>query len=476
MENQIEYKRLKLYQIAMTTYLGSISWGYNVSIPNSLRVFLQTYTFPDSSDQSISLIASMLSVGACVGSWYAGTLATQYGRLKTLMLSDLLGILGSCLCLVQSLPILIIGRTIVGAMIGIHCVVSGLYTVEISPTAIKGRIGAMSIIFMSFGSLLAFATQFLVPINKEGKDSQIWRVLFGIGMLLSIARLLMFSFVFSFETPFYLVLKGRITEARQVLKEIYIGSVDQYIEKVGKDVEVSTQSNQPKMSDLFTDRFKGAMQAAILVTSGIQLSGFSPVFVFFNILIKDSAQNDPTVLSSFSTIMGVISFINAIFATTLVEKFGRKTLLTFGMALTVVCLSSYSLLGLLTGSDNPILKYVLLLWPTCFRLSSGTFGFLYVSEALPALGISLCVFLNWVLSIIIIQSFLPLVKLITAEGVMLLLSCVCLFLTVYFKRHLVETKGRTKAEILDLYYRNTKGGSLTNNEMEMNTVPLIKLR
>ena len=157
----------------------------------------------------------MLTAGACVGSWYAGTLATQYGRLKTLMLSDLLGILGSCLCLVQSLPILIIGRTIVGAMIGIHCVVANLYIVEISPTVIKGRIGAMSMIFMSFGSLLAFATQFLVPTNEEGKDSQIWRVLFGIGMLLSIARLIIFNFVFSFETPFYLVLKGRITEARQ---------------------------------------------------------------------------------------------------------------------------------------------------------------------------------------------------------------------------------------------------------------------
>ena len=89
--------------------------------------------------------------------------------------------------------------------------------------------------------------------------------------------------------------------------------MDQYIEKVGKDVEVSTQSNQLKISDLFTDRFKNAVHAALIVIAGIQLSGFSPVFVFFNVLIEDSAHNDPTVLSIFSTIIGIISFISAIF-------------------------------------------------------------------------------------------------------------------------------------------------------------------
>src|SRR5690349_16770708 len=95
---ELFYRQRILYLMAFSSSLGSISWGYNLSSFNALRVFLQVNVFPGTSDITISLIVSLLTLGGAGGSFYAGSLLSKFGRLKVLRYTDILGIFATFLC------------------------------------------------------------------------------------------------------------------------------------------------------------------------------------------------------------------------------------------------------------------------------------------------------------------------------------------------------------------------------------------
>ena len=97
------YRAAKLYSIVLSVTLGSFVWGYSLTVFNALHLFIKQDLFPDASEQAISFLGSAVLIGAAVGSFYTGTLASKIGRLKTLLITDVIGILGSSLCLVKNL-------------------------------------------------------------------------------------------------------------------------------------------------------------------------------------------------------------------------------------------------------------------------------------------------------------------------------------------------------------------------------------
>ena len=474
MSGQTDYNSRKVYLMACTSSLGSLAWGYNVSVFNALRVFLQENVFPDASEQSITLMASILTIGAACGSFFAGNLTNAYGRRRVLVYNDMLGIIGSCLCMIQSLPFVILGRLVAGINIGIHTVTVSLYNVEMAPTQIKGSMGTLSMAFMAFGGLVAFGANFLVPDIVTGRESQIWRLIFAFGIVLHVIRLAIFRFIFTFETPFYLVLKDKIEEAETSLGQIYHQNIDQHLKRVEKDKEASLSNGNLTFIDLFSDKYRKATLMVGLLAVGNQVCGFSPVFMFYNVLIQESANNNVETISLFATLMGVLSFTFTIVTVFITERYGRKPLLMIGMFVMFLIEALFALIGFSFGSDSSSLKYILLFWPIFYRISVGSLCFPYAAEVLPAIGVSFSVVTNWVVAFAIVQSFLPLVEMIQVEGVMLFLALSCLTSSILYKYYLVESKGRTKAELIELY-NDSRNRDIANQDMyEMSRIPLIK--
>jgi len=205
-----------------------------------------------------------------------------------------------------------------------------------------------------------------------------------------------------------------------------------------------------------------------------QLCGFSHVFIFFNTFITESAGNDAHTVSVFATIMGIISFFTAAFANIIIEKFNRRPLFIIPMGCMAASLLLYAFIGFIDGPSNPLLKYILSIWPLFYRTSVGTLAFIYVAEVLPGIGVSISVFSNWVLAFVSVQSCLPLVKAIGTSGVMFFFGCFCCFACWAYDKYLIESRGRTKAELLELFEKaDTREGSFVENGSEMKNIPLL---
>ena len=467
-----DYKLPLLYSIAFTSSLGSMAWGYNISIFNALRVYLQTTVFPDASSSSISLLASSLTVGAAVGSFQAGKLVNTYGRLNTLIWSDILGIIGCLFSMVQYLPFVMIGRFIGGILIGLNGVVISLYNVEMVPVHLKGIMSSISMTLQAVGILLSLAAGFLVPEN--GVSSGLWRILLGLPLVFHGVRAVVFRYILNFETPLFLVMQDREQEAKEVLEQIYTDNIEKHYQKVVKDKNAVAAHGNPTMMDMLSPKYRKAFLVVIFVMSGIQFCGFSPIFMFFNVFIAESADYDAGTISVFATMMGVISLIASILANVFVERFGRRPLLTYGMGLMCISQGLYAFIGYIGGSGNPLLKYIITIWPLFYRVSVGTLAFIYAAEVIPSVGVSMIVCANWIFAFSTVQTFLPLVDMIGVDGVMLTYAIFGGISVKLYDMYLIESKGRTKAEMLKLYNEEELRSSMNDSYVEMQRVFICK--
>ena len=93
--------------------------------------------------------------GCAVGALGAGPLLGM-GRWWCLLLTNLLVIGGSGLCLIENYTSLLIGRFIFGMATGGFSVFCPKVISEVAPTEIKGPAGSLSQICITFGILLPF--------------------------------------------------------------------------------------------------------------------------------------------------------------------------------------------------------------------------------------------------------------------------------------------------------------------------------
>ncbi len=372
--------------------------------------------------------------------------------------------------MVESLPVMILGRIIQGFTTGMNSVVIPLYNIEMADLSVKGRVGGIHVSMLSFGIGLGLAMELFISKGQDGTGSQIWRPLMGLAGVFHIARFIIFYYYLTYETPLYLALKDRANESLEVLKVFYKNLVDaeEQLQRVLRDKEAVAARGNPTLKDMLTDRYKKAFFVSIFFLSGVQLSGFSPIFMFFSVFASKSAGDDPEVLSIFATILGAISFLTVVLSTVIIDKFGRRSLIIYGMGFVTVTEFIYTLVSWVGGLENPFLKYILIIWPFFYRLSVGTLGFIYPAEVLPGIGVSICFFTNWMLGFIVIQAFMPLVYIIGVTGTMFLFSSYCLTSTIVCYKHIVETKGRSKAEILEIYRKEDQVQKhLNNNDLEL---------
>mmetsp|Transcript_42630 Transcript_42630/g.40920 ORF Transcript_42630/g.40920 Transcript_42630/m.40920 type:complete len:123 (+) Transcript_42630:24-392(+) len=115
----------------------------------------------------------MAILGAAVGSIFAGPFSDRYGRKPTIIMADLLFMLGAVvMASAPNIPILIVGRLIVGFGVGIASMIVPIYLSESSPTEIRGKLVTCNVLMITTGQFISY----LVCIALGDK----WRWMLGL--------------------------------------------------------------------------------------------------------------------------------------------------------------------------------------------------------------------------------------------------------------------------------------------------------
>mmetsp|Transcript_39687 Transcript_39687/g.45571 ORF Transcript_39687/g.45571 Transcript_39687/m.45571 type:complete len:196 (+) Transcript_39687:519-1106(+) len=182
---------------------------------------------------------------------------------------------------------------------------------------------------MSIGFAVPYAEE------EEALTTEIWRLILGFPMILAFIQLVLFTFVFTLDTPKYYLLQGDHENYSKVMGKIYLQSEQAIPSKGLLDTscsKVDEKSNEPTWSELFKSPNLKPLIVGLLIGVFHQTTGISSVTFFSNeIFSKGFTGTEAEFIARVGTFgSGIAAVLSVIFAMVFVKSFGRKTILIAG--------------------------------------------------------------------------------------------------------------------------------------------------
>ncbi|MCX5773122.1 MAG: sugar porter family MFS transporter [Fusobacteria bacterium] len=404
--DQIENKSKSrfMYFVAIIAALGGILFGFDTGVISGALIFVNKTFNPSIASQQLAV--SMVVAGAFVGCLLSGKLSNTLGRKKLLIIVAYIFIIGTAICaLAPTMDILIIGRFVLGLAVGVASYTAPLFIAEISIPSKRGSMVLLNGFCITGAQAIAvlldwWLARYSYTIN--------WRIMMGLAIIPSI--LLLAGMIIAPNSPRWLIMVGRVEEARRVLRKI------RDFDKVEIEIqEILKSLNQKKgtLSLLFSKRIRPVLIIGLILGIGQQFSGFNTVMYYGPEIFKQVGfhGNSATIMATFG--MAVINFLITIVCMIFVDKLGRRKLLIIGMLLATIC---QFLLGeiIKVGVDHfPGGAYtafiVIMVFVVGYAGSLGTLFWLIISEIYPlevrGIGMSFVAGIQWLANFIVSATF-----------------------------------------------------------------------
>lgn len=240
--------------LIFTVSLGGFLYGYTIGELNLLLVNLR-YLYSWTDDQQPlfdGLCNGLFGVGGMLGVVVVLVFLMNQGRRSSLMIADVIGIIGACICIIYERDGVgvpqFIGRLIGGVAVGINSQIVPIYINEITPIEISGIMGSMFQTMVNLGILISNLTgltiQDKVGAGKEADyntDANWWRFVFLFPVITCLFRFIMLAFVYKFDTPFSLIRRNEKIRATETVQMIY---KNEYVDDVLNNLESKLASSK----------------------------------------------------------------------------------------------------------------------------------------------------------------------------------------------------------------------------------------
>ena len=106
------------------------------------------------------ILGGMIPIGASIGVILIPKLLQYFSRKNSLILCDIIGIIGSAVAIFANIYSFVIHRFIIGLITGANSLLVPLYIREISPIIIYSRMGYIYSLFIYFGTAASYIIGF----------------------------------------------------------------------------------------------------------------------------------------------------------------------------------------------------------------------------------------------------------------------------------------------------------------------------
>jgi len=453
-----EFKTNNIYIILLTlnASLCNLYMGFNIGVTDTLDenlIFLYQWDKKDSQFY-LSTLTSSLSLGAIFGSLLLGPIMIKSGRRKSLMIVDMIAILGLILMNFLNIYLMITGRFICGIAMGGYCTSIGIYVKEFAPYSLIGKCGSIYELNYCIGIFLSYVFGLNLPEIGEFEASSWWRVILSFPGFFVFFNFVFLLICFKSETPNYLYLiRNDKYRAQRSLESIYFEKSD--ISIIMNDLEKLSklQPEQITLMELFSKKYRKRFILVVFLLITEQASGIDAILMYSDsIFIKN--VNSKKIATLYTNFIGIFQVLAGISTMIIIEKFGRKVLLVVGQFLLIIFLWSLAYLYYYDIFTPVIYFMIASVYINGTTLSP--VSFIYAAEVLPEIGIGIGMALNNFTSFLVTQSFKYMCN--SAKniyGTMLIYSsflCINLIITIVF---LKETRGLS-AEKIDRMYSPKK--------------------
>lgn len=430
----MQKKDLRVLGWSIIVALGGFLFGFDTAVISGVEKTIQRIFDLSPFWQGFTISSAL--IGTIIGALVAGKPADKYGRKLILFLIAFLFVvaaIGSALA--NSLQAFIIYRFLGGIAVGASSVVAPMFISEVSPARIRGRMTALFQFNVIFGILIAYISNYL--LRDSGADS--WRWMLGVGGIPAIAYFFLLFFVP--ESPRFLIKKGKIKEAQNILEKIETGDVAAEIMMIKNSV-VKAREN------LFSGRYSKPISIAFLVAMFNQFSGINAILYYAPRIFELSGLSVANSLFQ-PVLIGITNGLFTILGLVLIDRVGRKKLLIAGSIGMAICLGLVAETFYTQSFDGYKLLIFLLGFIMFFAFSTGAVIWVLISEVFPntvrGQGQSLGSFTHWFFAAVITFLFPVVVEEFKfGGGHAFLFFTVMMIIQIFVVwKYFPETKGKT---------------------------------
>ncbi|KAL1199764.1 Monosaccharide-sensing protein 3 [Cardamine amara subsp. amara] len=202
--------------VALAAAIGNMLQGWDNATIAGAVIYIKKEFYLEKEPKIEGLIVAMSLIGATLITTFSGPVSDRVGRRSMLILSSLLYFLSSIVMFWSpNVYVLLFARLLDGFGIGLAVTLVPIYISETAPSEIRGLLNTFPQFCGSGGMFLSYCLVFGMSLQ----ESPSWRLMLGV---LSIPSILYFALAAFFlpESPRWLVSKGRMEEARQVLQRL----------------------------------------------------------------------------------------------------------------------------------------------------------------------------------------------------------------------------------------------------------------
>ncbi|KAJ9221652.1 low-affinity glucose transporter HXT3 [Paecilomyces variotii] len=319
-------------------------FGYDTAVMsqvNNNSDYQQRMGFANGTDRDAAAIGGMVSLwfaGFAIGALLVGYTADAIGRLKTIQIGCIWGILGAALLAsAQNITWLSFARVISGIGCGYLNTTVPVWTSELADPHLRGAFVAVQFTLAMVGSAIVYWMEFACV--KTRTLSFAWRFPLGFQMLFLL--LILAAAPFYPESPRYLAKTGNLTGAREVLNRCRMDSNPEKITKEMDEIilairaEASSSTSASFYSMLFK-KDKLHTRRRVLLGAGVQImqkcTGIDFISVYApNMFALSGFKGDkPALLAGGNWFGYIASLALSIY---LCDHVGRRKMMLIGCSL-----------------------------------------------------------------------------------------------------------------------------------------------
>jgi sugar porter (SP) family MFS transporter len=329
------------------------------------------------NDAQFAMVSSVFTLGGLIGALTSGPLTSAKGRLLAMRSTAAFFLVGALVETISgSIPVLALGRLLVGVGAGGSTVIVPLYISEVSPPASRGFFGAFTQISINVGILIVQTLGYFLSYGSA------WRWILATGVLVAAAQGV--GSLLMPESPAWLAtVKGDVTKARRTLQRIRGHDVRVDDEVEGWDAGDADEDGPTEEHGLLSGNGGSASAAskgsgahvgflqvvkdplyrpAIIALVGVmfaqQFCGVNAIIMYSVSLLNGLLPIDSALLT---ILISVVNLLTTIGASPLPDRLGRKKCLLLsiaGQGISALVLATSIVFGVPIVSAISVLTFV----------------------------------------------------------------------------------------------------------------------
>jgi len=334
--------------VALIVALGGFLMGFDASVISGVVGFIEIQ-FSLTKIQ-LGWAVSSLALTATLGMMLSGPLSDRMGRRPVLQIAALLFAVSAVASAVApSFLLLVIARMIGGLGVGAALIVAPMYIAEMAPPRSRGRLVSFNQLNIVIGISAAFFSNYLIlTLGESGAEwtqslrlaEWNWRWMLGIEALPAIVYF--FALLFVPESPRWLAMRGRDDDALHVLQRVSgRAAASSELEAVKSSIEEEAALGKVSPKTLLDPSLKLVLTIGLSIGILQQITGINSVFFYAPMIFEQSGIGTNASFMQ-AVLVGLVNLIFTILAMMLIDRFGRRPLLGWGMTGIAVCMLTLS--------------------------------------------------------------------------------------------------------------------------------------